>query len=181
MEVENKMKGSHFSPTITLLNLAKLDHRQPCLLELLSLSSSHKRWVIKPVSLAIHRLTHINKSAQWKPINVWVISGLSGKHRKLMPAPFYSSVDLSDTFTAGRERQRWWDRDAFGTRLPAVYSVIQRTDKWISFLDLRLCVSIELCSKTWMDGRSLSAFCHYDFRSGNVRSLNMVWGFYFLL
>ncbi len=37
----------------------------------LSLSSSHKRWVIKPVSLAIHRLTHINKSAQWKPINVW--------------------------------------------------------------------------------------------------------------
>lgn len=37
----------------------------------LSLSSSHKRWVIKPVLLAIHRLTHINKSAQWKPINVW--------------------------------------------------------------------------------------------------------------
>lgn len=110
-----------------------------------------------------------------------VISGLSGKHRKLMPAHFYSSVDLSVTFTAGRERQRWWDRDAFGTRLPAVYSAIQRTDKWISFLDLRLCVSIELCSKTWMDGRPLSAFCRYDFRSGNVRSLNKVWGVLFSL
>lgn len=56
---------------------------------------------------------------------------------------------------------------------------IQRTDKWISFPDLRLCVSIELCSKSRMDGRPLSAFCRYDFRPGNVRSLNKVWGFLF--
>lgn len=42
-----------------------------CPSRLLSLSSSRKRWVIKPVSLAMNRLTHINKSAQWKPINVW--------------------------------------------------------------------------------------------------------------